>query len=254
MLASPILLLAAALLGARAPDGEAVVRAAHARYAGKWPTAYTYVQKTTLPDGRLESWYHAVQLPGLLRIDVAPDITGRALIYRRDSLYSYGARKMKARSPWPDSFRLLVGDLHVAPPGETIARLRRFGFNLAWTHETTWQGKRVIVVGAKAGDLVSKQFWLEKDRLILVRLIEPNGADPKRPMDAQVGGYQRAGGGWIERNVQIRLGGQLVQTEEYFDVKSGVRLDQTIFEPGPYRLPAWVGSFPDIWGKPMRVR
>lgn len=254
MLLSPILLLAGTLAGFQASDGEAVVRAAHAKYAGKWPTSYTYVQKTTLPDGRLESWYHAVQLPGLLRVDVAPDITGRAMIYRRDSLYTYGAKKTKTRGAWANSFLLLLGDLHVAPPAETIKRLRKFGYNLASTHETTWQGKKVIVVGARAGDLSSKQFWLEKDRMILVRLIEPNAADPRRPMDAHIGKYAAAGKGWIEREIKVHLGGQLVQTQEYFDVRSDVPIEPVIFDPGPYKLPAWVGAFPDVWGKPVRIR
>ncbi len=254
MIVTPILLLATALLGGPVPDGDAVVRAAHAKYAGKWPTSYTYLQKTLLPDGRLETWYTAVQLPGLQRVDVAPALTGRAMIYRRDSLYTYGARKTKTRSWWPNSFLTLLGDIHVAPPAETSRRLRQFGYNMAKTHEEVWQGKRVIVVGALAGDLKSKQFWLEKDRLILVRLIEPNAADPRRPLDAHIEGYEKAGGGWMERTIRIHLGGQIAQLEEVNDLQLNVRHDMSMFDPGPYQLPEWVGPLQDIWGSPTRVR
>jgi hypothetical protein len=253
MLAAPILFLAVAALGAQGPDGEGVVRAAHAKYAGKWPTTYTYVQKTILPDGRPETWYHAFQLPNQLRIDVAPSITGRAMLYRSDSLYSYGAKQMKTRVYWPNSFLLLLGDIHVAPPEQTIKRLKAFGFDLNVTHESTWQGKRVIVVGAKKGDLRSKQFWLEKDRMILVRLIEPNALDRSKPMIADIGKYTKLGGGWIEGEVKITLGGTPTQFQEVFDPRVEKGLDTGIFAPGPYRLPDWVGPMPDIWGKPRRV-
>ena len=35
-------------------------------------------------------------------------------------------------------------------------------------------------------------------RQIVMRLIEPNGADPSRPMEAQFTKYTRLGGGWVE--------------------------------------------------------
>ncbi|MBK6496555.1 MAG: hypothetical protein IPG05_15885 [Gemmatimonadetes bacterium] len=254
MFASPILLLALAVGGPGVSPGEAVVKAAYAKYAGKWPTSFTYLQKTVLPDGRKETWYHAVKLPGLLRIDVAPDITGRAILYRNDSLYSYGAKQMKTRSWWPNSFLVLTGDLHVAPPAETIKRLRAFGFNLDITHEESVKGVKYIVVGAKQGDLRSKQFWLEKERMIVMRLIEPNGADPSRPMEAQFTKYTRLGGGWIEGFVLITLGGQPTQVEERYEIKNNAKIDPAIFLPGPYRLPAWVGSLADVYGTPTRIR
>lgn len=253
MFVSPILLLSLVVGGPGVPAGEAVVKAAHARYAGKWPTSYTYVQKTQLADGRVETWYHAVKLPGLVRIDVAPDITGRAIIYRSDSLYAYGARQLKTRSYWPNSFLVLTGDMYVAPPAETIKRLRAFGFNLDISHEETLKGVRYIVVGATKGDLRSKQFWLEKERMIVVRLIEPNGADRSRPLDAAFTKHTKVGGGWMEGVVLITLGGQPAQYEERFDVKT-TAVDPAIFIPGPYRLPTWVGPFMDLFGKPIRVR
>src|ERR1051325_395492 len=53
--------------------GEAVVRAMHDRYAGKWYHTATFTQKTTttLVSGRdvVQTWYEAMQLPGKLRID-----------------------------------------------------------------------------------------------------------------------------------------------------------------------------------------
>lgn len=254
MFASPILLLALAVGGPGVSPGEAVIKAAYAKYAGKWPTSFTYVQKTGLSDGRKETWYHAVKLPGLMRVDVAPELTGRAMIYRSDSLYSYGARQLKTRSWWPNSILVLTGDLHVAPPAETIKRLRSFGFNLDITHEETVKGVRYIVVGARKGDLKSKQFWLEKERMILMRLIEPNGADPLRPLEAQFTKYTKVGEGWMEGFVLITLGGEPTQYEERFEIKNNARIDPSIFIPGPYVAAGWMGPLVDRFGGPTRVR
>lgn len=36
------------------------------------------------------------------------------------------------------------------------------------------------MVGADKGDLSSKQFWVTKDTLLFVRVIEPSRGDPKK--------------------------------------------------------------------------
>ncbi len=229
-----------------APTGEAVIRAAYARYAGKWFRTATYVQRVT-QSGQVETWYNALQLPGLLRIDVAPALSGRALIYHGDSIYQIARGRIRQTSVEPSYLFILLEDLHTEAPERTIARLRPI-FNLSRTHETVWQGRPVIVVGALAGDTVSNQFWLDKERLIVVRLIQPNGMNPRAPLDARVQGYQPLGGGWMEQQVEIRLGGQVTQTRDYHNARTGMRFEPGMFKPMPYRLPAWVGDLPDLYG------
>jgi hypothetical protein len=243
-----LILLAGARPVAPAPlHGELVVRQAYAMYAGKWFKSATLVQRRTA-EGRTETWYEALQPPGLDRIDVAPAVTGRALLYRNDSLYEYGKRQLRSAGPGVQPLFALLHDLHSDPPAKTIAMLKRFGFDLGKSHERTWDGERVIVVGALAGDTLSNQFWLEKRRMLLVRLLERNGADPRRPLDARVTGYERAGGGWLERTVRIFIGGQLSAVEDYTNVRINVALEPGLFQPIPYHLPQWVGAGEDLFG------
>ena len=242
------IILAGMVPSSHAPvPGEQVVRAAYNRYGGKWFRTATLVQRHT-SEGRNETWYEALQPPGLDRIDVAPAVTGRALIYRNDSLYEFGKRQLRSAGPGIQPLFALLHDLHSEPPARTIAMLKRYGFDLHKTHERTWDGERVIVVGALAGDTVSNQFWLEKKRMVLVRLLERNGSDPRRPLDARVTGYERAGAGWLERTVRIYLGGQLSTVEEYTNVRVDVALEPGLFQPTPYRLPQWVGPGEDLFG------
>jgi len=247
--AVPFLILLAGGRPASAPQlpGEAVVRSAYRMYAGKWFKTALLVQRRTA-EGRTETWYEALKPPGLDRIDVAPAVTGRALLYRNDSLYEFGKRQLRAAGPGVQPLFALLHDLHSDPPEKTIAMLKRFGFDLHKTHERMWDGERVIVVGAVAGDTVSNQFWLEKKRMLLVRLLERNGADPRRPLDARITGYQPAGGGWLERSVRIFVGGQLAAVSDYTNVRIDVTLEPGLFQPTPYHLPQWVGPGEDLFG------
>lgn len=238
--------LASALLAP--PDGEAVIRAAHAKYAGKWHTTLTFVQKTTFPTGRVETWYEAMEIPGKLRIDVAPLSSGRSMIFRNDSLYQFAAGKMRGNGiAYVHSMLVLLDDLHVLAPDLTIAKLKGLGFDLAKTRETTWNGKAVFVVGAAAGDTTSAQFWIEKERMLLVRLIEPNAQAPARSMDAHFVDYQKVGNGWVEGKVLIHLGGKLAQTEEYTQVKAGMTHEAGLFDPSNYKASTWVGNGEEVF-------
>lgn len=244
-----LLILLAGIRPSSAPPlpGELVVRSAYKMYAGKWFKTALLVQRRT-SEGRTETWYEALQPPGLDRIDVAPAITGRALLYRNDSLYEFGKRQLRSAGPGVQPLFALMHDLHSDPPARTIAMLKRFGFDMRKTHERMWDGERVIVVGALAGDTVSNQFWLEKKRMLLVRLLERNGADPRRPLDARITGYQPAGGGWLERNVRILVGGQVSAVADYTNVRIDVALEPGLFQPVPYHLPQWVGPGEDLFG------
>ena len=79
-----------------------------------------------------------------------------------------------------------------------------------------------------------------KKRMVLVRLIEQNAQDPARPLEAQVGQYEKAGKGWLEHSVKILLGGTVTTIQEYSSVAVDVQVEPELFEPLPYHLPLWV--------------
>jgi outer membrane lipoprotein-sorting protein len=92
-----------------------------------------------------------------------------------------------------------------------------------------WQGKPVFVVGAKLGDTTTKQFWVEKDRLLFVRLLEPN---PKRGLiDVRFDKYERAGKAWIAMRVEQYVAGKRTLLEEYSNVRTDVKLAADLFDP-----------------------
>ena len=243
MLTPAAALAALTLLTAPPTDGVDVLRAVHAKYAGKWFTSMTFVQKTTFLNGRVQTWYEAMEVPGKLRIDMAPASAGQGMLFRNDTIYRFAGGKMAPARALKHPMLILLHDVHAAPLDTTVAKLRSLGFDLSKTYESTWEGKPVIVVGALAGDTTSSQFWLEKERMLLVRLIDPT-------MDARFSGYAKHGSAWVEGRIEVWQKGKLVQLEEYTDVKTNVKHDPGLFDPARTATPAWVGAGEERWPAP----
>ncbi len=223
-----------------APPGEDVIRQMHQRYLGAWASTFTFEQKTTLADGQVETWYEAAELPGRLRIDIAPASAGRAILFRGDSIYNYRGGRRGRGGPFIHPLLVLLYDVHHQSPDTTIARLRALGFDLTKSHTRQWEGKPVIVVGAAAGDSLSAQFWIETERLLPVRVLQPNA---NGLLDDRIGNYEVLAKGWGERRVETWQNGSRIQLEEYSHVRANVTHEAGLFEPAlDYKLPNWIAQ------------
>ena len=226
-------------------NGETVVAAMHDRYAGRWYRTLTFRQKTSrlLPNGTwdTQTWYEALALPGRLRIDFDPVSGGNGVLYARDSQFVAANGRVVRAEPGINDLLLLGFDVYANPVARTDSLLRRQGFDLSRVHEDTLEGRRMIVVGATAGETRRKQFWVDAERLIFRRLLEPNPRDSMRVQDIRFTNYQPRGDAWVSPRVEIYDGGKLVFSEDYFDIRTDVPLDESIFDPTPWRNPKnWV--------------
>jgi hypothetical protein len=231
--------------------GEAVLQSAYDMYKGRWFKNAFYVKRVEINDNpqRIETWYEAIKPPGLTRVDVAPGVTMRAIVYRNDSTYEFGKGRLRSASAAVVPLVELLRDLHSAAPAHTAAMLTRYRFDLNRTYTRVWDGQPVVVVGASSGsDTTSNQIWLEKKRMLLVRLIEQNGQDFRKPLDARITGYTKAGNGWLEGNVRLFLGGVLSTASEYSNVRVDFPMEPGLFEPLPYHMPVWVRGAKDMFG------
>jgi len=221
-------------------SGPTLVQAMHDRYAGKWYKTLTMVQKTTvgLPSGGelKQTWYQASQLPGKTRIET-DHAAKTGVLYVRDSIYSIAGGKLARADTGRNDLWTLGYDVYVQSPERTRELLDRAGFDVADFHQTTWQGTPVYVVGAREGDTVSKQFWIERDRLLVVRMI---GRSPQGRSDVRLSDYRRAGNAWIAREVEQYVNGKRRVREEYSDVEVNAKLSPTLFDPRKWSsAPHW---------------
>src|SRR6187455_160340 len=240
--AAPVPAPAAEQPAAAAPrfrTGEAVIGAMHDRYLGKWYTTLTFKQRTSrlLPTGKwsVQTWWEAMKLPGKLRIDFDPVSAGNGVLYARDSQFVVQNGRALRGDPGINPLLLLGFDVYAAPVASTTARLRREGFDLTRVNETTFQGRPVIVVGARKGDYDRKQFWIDAERLVFVRMLEPTPRDTSKMQDIRFTGYERRGGGWIAPRVEIWTEGKLVFYEDYDDIRVDVPLDDALFVPSRWK-------------------
>ena len=218
--------------------GASVVQLMHAKYANAWYDTMQFTQKSTTfePDGssKAEMWYERGLLPGKLRIDIGPAEDRNAMIMTDGTLYTF-QRGALASTRALRSLALVLGfDVYVQSPDVTLTQLKQEGINVALYHDDVWQGKVVQVVGALKGDLRSKQFWVETDRLLCVRVIMPDSRSPDALADIRFLDYRQQTRGQIAARIEVHRGDRLVFSEDYTNIETGVPLNPTIFNPAHF--------------------
>jgi hypothetical protein len=216
-------------------DGQTLLTAMHDRYKDSWYESVAFKEKavTLNPDGtrKTEIWDEALLLPGKLRINKGPASEGNGFVFSDGTLTTF--RKGQATGPHPYVHMLLVlgFDVYRQAPRTTIDQAKAQGFDLTQIHEEQWQGQDVCVIGAPKGDLKSRQFWIEKKRLLFVRLIEPDEHDATKIHDNRFRDYRKLSTGWISARVEFYIDGKNTFNEDYFDIKPNVKFDPAVFDP-----------------------
>jgi hypothetical protein len=221
--------------------GLEVLRTIHQRYATTRFRTFTFTQRTTHPDGRVEWWWEAQSMPSKSRTDVSPFANKNMQIYRNDSAYVFQNGQLARKSEGLAATMWVLLDMFYIPPEQTAAALGRRGFDMTKVHERQHNGRPVIVVGALAGDTTSAQFWLDKEHLYAVRLTTSRGG--RRV--TEFGKHVFMSGGWVETEIKAYgPDNRLTLLEEYFDLKVNVPLPANFHEPDMYRAPPWVEKPP----------
>jgi outer membrane lipoprotein-sorting protein len=224
-------------------SGEDLLRAMHDQYAKSWYETLTFTQKSTTikPDGTTDVgiWHEALGLPGKLRIDVGDPSKsdGYLMVSGTLAIFQDGA-EVKSQ-PLVNMLMVLGFDVYRQAPETTAAIVKNEGYDLKKLREDTWQGQPVYVVGADKGDLKSKQFWVEKKRLLFVRLFEPTTSEPIKVQEVRFGDYRELAGGWVAASVEVYVEDKKTFTEEYSDIKPNVKLDPGTFDPKQFASTHW---------------
>jgi outer membrane lipoprotein-sorting protein len=224
-------------------DGESLFRAMHDRYKNSWYQTVTFKQISTTynPDGTssAETWYEALSVPGKLRIDKGNPADGNGYVLVDGHVAIIKDHKVDATHPLVNVLLVLGFDVNGQDPEATAKVMKEEGFDLSKVHEDTWEGKPAYVVGADKGDLKAKQFWITKDTLLFVRVIEPSRADAAKLNDIRFTHYQPLAGAWIAAGVEVYSEGKKVFTEDYSDIQANVKLDPSMWDPQKFDSTHW---------------
>lgn len=211
-----------------------LLEAMRVRYEGKWYHTLTFTQYNTErhPDGTEAHsiWHEWVGTPGKLRIEFEPADSGNGMLFTGDSQYVFRADSVGMARPFVHPLLVLGFDVYAYPLEKTVALLERRGFDLSVLSEATWEGRPVWVVGAKTGDLHSRQFWVDKERLLFVRMLTPFQQDTTKTSEARFNKYAPFAGGWVSAEVEFLLEGQRQFLEEYRDIRVNVPLAAALWD------------------------
>lgn len=223
--------------------GGDLLRAMHDRYKDSWYRTTTFTQKSTTykPDGTssAETWYEAASLPGKLRIDVGPASEGNGYLMVDGNVTIVKDGKVAGTHPYVNILLVLGFDVYAQDPEITGKVVAAEGYDLAKLHEDTWEGHPAYVVGADKGDLKSKQFWVTKDTLLFVRVIEPSRGDPAKWDDIRFMDYRPLAGAWIAARVEVHSDDKLVFSEDYTEIQANVKLEPAVFDPAQFGSTHW---------------
>lgn len=226
----------AAAAPALAPKtGADVVRAMHDRYADTWYRTLSFTQATerrSPADTMIrETWYEQAKIPGALRIDVGAPTGNPVILYTRDSLYIHRTGLPLIKRATRNPLAILGFDVYRQPADTTLRLLVAEGVDTTRVHADTWEGRPAWVVGAAAGDTTSKQFWVDAERMLFVRMLEPAQAPGGGIVDIRFEQYQPAGKTWVSPLVTVTAGGKLVQRETYREIQVDVPIPDERFDP-----------------------
>ncbi len=218
-------------------DGQELIRAMHSRYQGKWYERLKIEQEVIYyrdgkPDRR-EVWTELLELPGKVRSSIGDAKDGNAEIYLHDTMYYIENGKLAREHKAVHTILLLGFDVYLQLPKKTIQALAADGVDLDLIREDNWKGQPVWVVGARAGDLNVPQFWIEKQRLVLVRTIRKSVAGPL--VDVELDRYEPLGGGWIATALVFKRNGQPYVSEKYLGYSIPEHIDPEVFNVQNYK-------------------
>src|SRR6266481_6161486 len=238
-----LLVIAPATFAAKITTTDDLVQAMQKKYAKSWYKTATFVQKTTNIDKdgnkKVETWYEAMSLPGSLRIDFTPTKDGNGILFTNSQIYVFKNGKVDSNRPYVHPLMVLGFDIYRLPQTDVIEKLKGLKFDLSILREDTWQGRPVYVVGAKARDLHSQQFWIDQKDLYFVRMLRPAGKDGTQTQETQFNKYQRLGGGWMAPEVIVKIDDQIRTTEEYSEMRANPALDSKLFDPQYWTSVHW---------------
>jgi outer membrane lipoprotein-sorting protein len=205
-------------------------------YLGKWFKTVTFVQQTIRKNPQTSvtdttTWYEALKTPDRLRIDFGDPKNGNGVVYTADSVYVVRGGKVARSAAQGNPFLPFVAGVYDQPLETTLRQIQPYNFDLTKVYTRSWEGRTTYVAGAQsAADTTSPQFWIDQERLIVVRmLLHLNAAAPDEVADIRLEDYRPVAGGWLAVRVEIMENGEMRQQEVYSDWRGNVELPNDFF-------------------------
>ena len=180
-------------------------------------------------------WIEYQSVPRRLRVEFLPAEPKNGFMFRDNRQYSFANGRLEREQPLVHPLLLLSADVYALPVDTTMRDIAATRIDTTRLHESTWEGRRAYVVGADAGDTTTSQFWVDAERLLLVRLVQKNtNAQGRTIVTENRFTYQDVGGVAVPKVILFLRDGRPYWREEYTEVRLNVPLDDALFDPAQW--------------------
>lgn len=223
----------------RVETPRALVARMHDAWKDRYFRTLTFRQKNTLfrqgGGEELSEWLEYQQVPGRLRIEFLPAAPKNGILFRDNRQYAFNNGRLTQEVPLVHPLLLLSADVYAQPVDTTMRALVAVKIDTVRLHESTWLGQRAYVVGAAPGDTTSNQFWVDTERMLLLRLVQKNTTAQGRTVVTEYHfTYQDVAGIAIPKVIRFLRDGREYWREEYVDARVNVPLDPSLFDPAQW--------------------
>ncbi|HBS87168.1 MAG: hypothetical protein A2W91_03035 [Bacteroidetes bacterium GWF2_38_335] len=217
-------------LHAQYVSGEEVIKSMYDQYKNQWYQNVSFEQYAYFYENdsvtKTEIWQEAYVATGMLGIRFNGFDSKNGMLFRNDSVYIFADGNLKNSGQKIHDLLLLGFDVYNQFPEVTVEKLKQSGFDLTKVYEIKTDSMDIIVVGAEPGDLNTNQFWIEKKRMLFLRMIKNS---QKGKQEVFFNDYEKLDGGWIEKEVLFYLDDKLYMKEKYFNISTKTVLNSNLF-------------------------
>jgi hypothetical protein len=210
---------------------QEIIQKMHKRNAGKWFKTFTFSQKTENYKNdsliNTSTWHETIVYPYHFRITFGEPAEGNAVIYVKDSSYSYKNGKLTRRAARGEDITFLLGGMYFMPFDSVAPKMIKEGFDMQKAHECLWHDRPTYVIGATKDDEKTNQLWIDKKTLVVVRFIKYL---PTYKEEAVFSNHIKIGKGYTETNVTFYINDKLYQKESYYNYKANEPVNMKLFD------------------------
>ncbi len=212
----------------------------HQKYKGKFNPYFTFDQTAVLykssTDSTVQVWHEAIAFPGKLTIKFDDFAAGNGAIYAQDSQYVFKDHTLQNRRRRIHEVLVLGFDVYHQPVDRTVAQLQEAGIDLSKVLETTWNNRKVYVVGVTSLEEKASHFIIDREKLWLLQSVRQDG---ERQSVVDLNGYKNVQGNWIATDLTFFQDNRKTLHEVYYNMKFPKTLPAEIFTVAGFKTSRW---------------
>lgn len=216
-------------------NGNELIKKMHQAYQGKWYQHFTFSQTMVFYRNdsvvKKDVWHEAASLPGNLIIKFESKNSKNGVLFSNHQVTSFRNGIASKTTPMIHDLLLIGLDVYFLKPDYTCHLLDSLGYDLRIIRKDTFAGRDVYVVGAEKGNNLSRQFWIDAERLYMHKVIYKQGKSMNEVVFSDYYPIKKA---WFSPTIIFKSNGKLSLIERYYDVKFPRKLNPDLFEPSTF--------------------